>query len=184
MITKNHAKEGLSRAYLQAVASIARVKVEFSSSFDYGIDGTFKEVSITRTPDASGKLVPRHLDNGYGIDFQLKCSINWKLREDYVLWSISTKTYNDLTSRLGRSRSVVLILMCLPKLEEDWLQAEEEALRMEKCCYYFSLSGKAPVVANSTKQIQIPRANILTPENLVAQLEAERARLDGLFPPC
>lgn len=44
MLTEEHIKEGLSRAYVLAVAHRAGFNIS-KSEFDYGIDGTFKEHS-------------------------------------------------------------------------------------------------------------------------------------------
>ena len=65
MLTESHIKEGLSRAYILAVAHRAGFNCSLKREFDYGIDGTFYDVKVV------GK---RHVETGYNIDFQAKAS--------------------------------------------------------------------------------------------------------------
>ena len=62
MLTENHIKEGLSRAYILAVAHRAGFNCSLRE-FDYGIDGTFHDIKIVNG---------RHVESGYRIDFQAK----------------------------------------------------------------------------------------------------------------
>jgi Domain of unknown function (DUF4365) len=171
-ITKDHAQEGLSRAYVHAVAAAARVNLRMGQEFDYGFDGQFEGVVLRGT---------RHINNGYPLDFQLKCSWTWKADSSDIIWSIKTKTYNDLVTREPEAVGAILVLMCLPPDENEWLAISEDSILFRKCCYFTQLIGSPTSSEDSTKQIKIPRTSILNAENLTNALAAERTRRRGLF---
>ncbi|WP_018066488.1 DUF4365 domain-containing protein [Martelella mediterranea] len=171
-ITKDHAQEGLSRAYVHAVAAAARVNLRMGQEFDYGFDGQFEGVVQRGT---------RHVNDGYPLDFQLKCSWTWKADSSDIIWSIKTKTYNDLVTREPEAVGAILVLMCLPPNENDWFAISEESVLLRKCCYFTTLVGPPTSSENSTKQIKIPRTSILNADNLADALAAERTRRRGLF---
>ena len=160
MLTKDHAQELLSRAYVQAVAASARANLSLGSVFDYGFDGQFDSVVIRLGQDGDGDPVSRHVNAGFPIDFQLKCSWKWKADDNDVSWSIKTKTYNDLVTRPDQATPAISILMCLPEEESEWLALTEGSLLLHKCCYFAKLSGPAAATETSTKQIKIPRTNV------------------------
>jgi hypothetical protein len=68
MITEQHIEEGLSRACIQAVSAKAGYTIS-TPDFDYGVDGTFNEVSYINN---------RRCQSGRSIHFQLKASKLWK----------------------------------------------------------------------------------------------------------
>lgn len=106
MITEPHTQEGLSRAYVQAVAHSAGINLHMDLEFDYGFDGTFRPV-IKR-----GK---RRVESGFNLDFQLKCTRKWVVDGDHLKYGLETKTYNDLVTRDPDAPGAILIVMCLPK---------------------------------------------------------------------
>ena len=90
MITLEHMKEELSRAYLMAV--IAKSGMMFSKSeLDYGIDGSVKDVEIR---EEDGKK--RHVETGFSIDIQLKATVNTTIENGYISYKLDVKNYNDL----------------------------------------------------------------------------------------
>lgn len=182
MITRDHAQEGLSRAYIHAVSAAARVNAALNSEFDYGFDGFFNMV-IDRGIDTDRKHHERFINDGYPISFQLKCSWTWTETADHINWNIKTKTYNDLVYRNSSPGGVraVLILMCLPRNEIDWLAQDEDSLLLRRCCYYQFLTGPLVPNDNSTKLISIPRANVFSPASLLRELEDEKRRKMGMF---
>lgn len=168
MITEPHIQESLSRAYIHAVAGCAGVNCLIDArSFDYGIDGTFRPISIRGT---------RRVETGFPLDFQLKCTLNWSFEGDDVAYSIKTKTYNDLVTRDPDGVGVVLVLLCIPAEKEGWAEFTEESLTLRRCCYFNLLSGHPEENENSTKKILIPRTNVLDATSLQSLLNAERER--------
>lgn len=183
MITRDHAQEGLSRAYVQAVSAAARVNAQLGDEFDYGFDGTFYPV-IDRGFSKGGKHRERFINDGFPIQFQLKCSWKWKDLGEEIQWSIKTKTYNDLAFRNNQQGGVkaLLILMCLPNQHESlWLTQSDEHLTLQKCCYYDYINGPQIPNDGSTKTITIPKKNLFTAAALREVLENEKKLKMGLF---
>lgn len=170
MITQQHTQESLSRSYIHAIAGTAGVNLHVGREFDYGFDGTFRPVTVR------GK---RRIESGFPVDFQLKCTKNWKHEDTNVAYSIETKTYNDLVTRDPDGIGAVLILLCVPDDHLTWVEVSEDFIKMQHCCYYTVLSGAPVTDEESTKKILIARTNILTPDSLNDLLAAERTRKTG-----
>ncbi|MBB4274084.1 DUF4365 domain-containing protein [Rhizobium mongolense] len=100
MLTKNHAQEGLSRAYVQALSSAARVWFSMKVEFVYGFDGQFDLIARVEIDAASGKQ--NLIKAGYAIDFQLTCSKERKFVGEDVHRSMKSKAYNKLAGRRTR----------------------------------------------------------------------------------
>ena len=171
MITEQHIQEGLSRSYIQAVAGIAGVNILTYREFDYGFDGTFRKVSFRGS---------RRVENSFPLDFQLKCTMKWRVDGDSIVYDLESKTYNDLVSRHPNGTGAILILLCLPESSSDWVQVSEDYLKVQRCCYYDRLSGDPVENEKSSKRIWIPRKNILTGNAVRAVLDDERNRRTGV----
>lgn len=180
MLTRNHAQEGISRAYMQAVSSTARVWMSMHDEFDYGFDGQLDLIADVRE-DANGRR--QLVKAGYTIDFQLKCSQKWSEVGDEIVWSIKSSAYNKLAGRSPAAIPGVLILMCLPSDESEWAEFSEDSLVLRRCCYFTTINGPRLENEDSTKQIRFPRVNLLDSSSLLNMLEQNRTRLDSLFPP-
>jgi hypothetical protein len=171
MITIQHTQESLSRAYIHAIAGSAGVNCSIDRAFDYGIDGTFRPVVVRGN---------RRIENGFPLDYQLKCTVNWQYEGNDVAYNIKTKTYNDLVTRDPEGLGVVLLLLCVPSERTQWAEFNEDFLTLRRCCYHALLTGDPEENENSTKKILIPRANVLTADSLTQLLAEERARkLEG-----
>lgn len=182
MITVAHLQESLSVGYVTATAAAARININIKREHDYGVDGTFLAMAERfQGYDDNGKEEYRYVESGTKIDFQLKCTTKWEARGDKIAWSIKTQTYNDLVSRPSHMTPLMLVLMCRPPDYEDWLTSTEEQLVLRHCCYYAEIAGSPLPNENSTKLIEIPRQNVLTPTALLAQLSSVEERLAGLF---
>lgn len=171
----------MSRSHIHAVASAARVYMDFTGVFDYGIDGFFDLIREDLVNKADGEPGHDYSKAGYQIDFQLKSSFNWEVDGEEVVWSIKNKAYNKLANRGSNALPAILILLCLPKDDAHWAVFEEDALVMKRCCYYTTIEGPPIPNYESTKQLRIPRANVLNPASLRAMLEANRLRLQSQF---
>lgn len=171
MITEQHIQEGLSRSYIQAVAGIAGVNLLADREFDYGFDGTFRKVSFRGS---------RRVENSFPLDFQLKCTKNWQLDDEHIVYDLESKTYNDLVTRHPSGTGAIVILLCLPESSSDWVEVSEDYLKVQRCCYYTRLSGDPVENEKSSKRIKIPRTNILTGSAVRAVLDDERHRRTGV----
>jgi hypothetical protein len=170
MITTQHTQESLSLAYTHAVAGSAGVNLHVDRIFDYGVDGTFRPVILRDK---------RRVESGFPLDFQLKCTKNWSISDSNIVYKIETKTYNDLVTRTDDEIGIVLLLLCLPSLQSNWVSFCEDNFMLKNCCYYTKLSGRPVSNEKSTKQISIPRKNILDPKSLTTLLSYERSRKTG-----
>lgn len=170
MITEQHIQEGLSRSYIQAVAGVAGVNLAAQPEFDYGFDGTFRGVTIRGE---------RRVESGFPLDFQLKCTKNWRIDGDFIVYDLESKTYNDFVSREPEANGALLILMCLPSDRESWLDISEDYMKVQKCCYFFRIEGETVPNEKSTKRIRIPRTNVLTCQAVKKELKEERERRIG-----
>lgn len=170
MITVQHTKESLSRAFVHAVAGRAGVNCTGERAFDYGIDGTFRPVTVRGN---------RRIENSFPLDYQIKATINWTIEDTNIGYHLESKTYNDLVTRDLDGVGAVLILLCLPLEDENWVEFSEDYMTLRRCCYYTVLSGDPVGNEHSTRKILIPRTNIFTADSLRELLEAERQRKMG-----
>lgn len=182
MITIQHKQEQISKSFVIATAAAARVNLEITKEHDYGVDGTFMGVAArVQGIDGNGKEHFRLVESGIKVDFQLKCSKQWRFEGDNVVWSIPNKTFNDMVTRPNYAVSLFLVLMCLPEDLDQWVTTSEEHLVLRRCCYYVKLVGAPKQNEGSNSQIEIPRVNVLTPDAVIALLAQEEARMARQF---
>lgn len=160
MLTEEHIKEGLSRAYVLAVAHRAGFNIS-KSEFDYGIDGTFKEVVIRGNRRAPG---------GFSIDYQLKSTTNVEFAEGFIKYKLESKNYNDLVE-INTATPRILILFVLPKDDSQWLNINCESTILKNCAWWCSLKGKEPTKNKQKVTIEIPKEQLLTAETLCTLME-------------
>lgn len=169
MLTKQHTQECLSIAYVHALAGKAGVNVNIGETHDYGVDGMFRRIA---------ERAGRRVATGTAVDFQLKASTDWAVEGPDIVYDLEAKAYNDLVTR-QHGIGFILILLCLPATDEDWLIGTEEAMILRNCCYWYRPEGP-PVPNVRTKRIRIPRANLLTVNSIREILEDARNRELGL----
>lgn len=152
MITIQHRQEQLSRAYVHAVTAHAGLIFEPATT-DYGVDGSIR---VVQGRDG------RRLVCGHSLDVQLKATTDWTFENDEVVYDIEAKTYNDLVDRFNEPRGtpMVLILLCLPKNEVDWLSITSEHLVLRHCCYWCRVGGMRSN-NTATQRIRIPRSHMI-----------------------
>lgn len=159
MLTENHIKEGLSKAYVLAVAHRAGISCTLRDT-DYGIDGTFHEVK-TRGG--------RRVESGVALDFQAKASTRCSIEEARVLYDLEAKSHRDLVDEEARTPRI-LIVLALPDEPGDWLLISPDELVMKRCAFWTSLRGHEPTANEHSQRIQIPRTNLFNVEALQAMM--------------
>ncbi len=169
MITSQHMKEGMSRAYALAVGYKAGMNCAVGFEFDYKVDGSYREVEVLPNNKMS--------DSGWAIDFQLKATKNITVYEDYITYNLEVDTYNDLI-KSDRGIPRILIVMKLPEDNHEWLQVSEDNTILRDCAWYISLVGLKVSENSKTKTIKIPRNQLLTPSKLIELME--EAKKGGL----
>jgi len=163
MIPRQHKQEQLSKAYINAV--VAHAGHTFSEpQDDYGVDGSMHKIASS----ANG----RRYDSGIVIDVQLKATTDWTLQDDFVVYDVEAKTFNDLAIRFQEDRATEMILavLCLPQDENEWLSITNEQLILKKCCYWCKISDQS-TNNTSSKRIKIPKDNLFSPEAVIELLE-------------
>jgi len=127
-------------------------------SKDYGVDMEVRRIGIHKS---------KRIDCGAVLEFQLKASINWEIKDNYVIYDLEVDAYNKLVYRReNASIPCLLVLCCLPKEESNWLKVSENELVIRKCCYYHFIQGEE---SNNTcsQRIKIPCTQLLTPISMV-----------------
>ena len=158
-ITENHQKEALSIAYVEAVSARAGVNVGFGARHDYGIDGSFRPVSL---------VANQRLETGHHLNFQLKATTRWRIDRNDIVYPLEARAYNHLVGIAAERGAcpTLLLLLCLPDGSEEWLSHSSEQLVLRRCCYYLRLQG--PVSSNrESVTIKIPMVQYLSPERLL-----------------
>lgn len=124
---------------------------------NYGIDLEVRNI---------GKHRNKRIDLGAFLELQLKASINWIAEDKHVVFDLEVDAFNRLVFRRDNSSMpCALVVCCLPRDEEAWLNVTEEELTIRKCCYYHFIDG-AETKNTSSQRIRIPRNQLLTPESL------------------
>jgi len=157
----NDIESELSYAYLHAVASKAGLncRVENRHGDNYCIDAQidyFAPIPGTWRTDVTLRI-------------QLKATVNRGAETDaHISYTFKGIEQYDLLRKDSGGAHRILIVLFLPKDETEWLKINSEELLLKQAAYWVSLYG-APVSQNETSQtIYIPKANLLTPESLVA----------------
>lgn len=147
-------EESLSVSYVSAIVAKSGASFDIVSR-DFGVD-----VCVRNVENFNGQLI----DVGVAYDCQLKATINWDMDDESVVYDLEADTYNKLVYRHSRTTyPCILILLCLPKEECEWINITDEELKLRKCCYYYYLSGD-PTLNKKKIRIRIPKQNIFSPE--------------------
>ncbi len=157
-MTEAHIKETISRAYVAAIAASVGMTIA-ASSLDYGFDGTFKDVEY----DPHAK---QYSETGFGIDFQLKATVNAVPKNGVIKYSLEAKNYRALVkTHVGTPR--ILIVYSMPKDKDSWLSVGTDETTFRKCAWWCSLKGYPETANKERVTVDIPISQQLTPDALV-----------------
>jgi hypothetical protein len=138
-------KEAFSRAYVQAIASVAGFNCIWQHYDNDSVDIGFKY-------DGDQPFIT--------IEAQLKASSRSDIvHGDEIRYPLKIKNYNDLRGNTILPR--ILIVLILPDKneygkEQSWINQTAEQLTLYKCAYWINLKGQPDSVNNSTVTITIP----------------------------
>lgn len=155
-ITVPHQKELLSQAYVRAVVAKAGFNLS-KDEFDYGYDGTIKEVEVRNG---------RYRDTNLVVNYQLKSTCNIEIENDDVVYDLDKDNYNDLIE-VNTMNPQILILVALPSNPDEWLDISPERMIIKRCAWWCSLRGLKETNNSSKKRIRIPAKQLFTPEALI-----------------
>lgn len=158
MLPDAHIKSRLSISYVRAlVADAGYTFKEYDE--DFGMDGGICDVEYK--PDRRA-----YRETGFGLDFQLKATVNAIPKEGIFFYDLEVKNYLDLIEKnVGRER--ILILYILPRDRKRWINVQTDKTIVEKAAYWCSLKGKPEVSNKSKVRIRIPESNLLTAEVII-----------------
>nr|WP_308000292.1 DUF4365 domain-containing protein [uncultured Merdimonas sp.] len=168
-MTDGHIKEELSFAYTQAISAYAGMGCE-QRRRDYGIDGSINDIKYSNTRK-------RYAESGYSIDFQLKATVNAKIKNGIILYDLEIKNYKDLIeTEIGTPR--ILILYCLPREKDEWVDVLNDELKLRKCAYWCSLRGLPDVNNKKKVRIKFPEEQRFTSEELIRLMSLVKGGAD------
>lgn len=106
-------------------------------------------------------------NRGFKWDFQLKCTTEWAIEGEELVYDLEAKTYNGLAARAATAGATAafLIVLCLPQNTDEWMSLNEDQLILRKCGYWYRVSG-APSTNTTSLRIRIPRRQVLNPSAL------------------
>ena len=148
-MSPNFIQKQLSQAYVRAVVYNAGFSLSSPEEDYYGIDGTID--------DPTRRGVNR-------IDFQLKSTTNYEIRDGAIVYDLRVEDYN----RLIRDDDVprVLILYLMPDDRDEWLAQGPEQLCLRECAFWHSLMGEPRSPNVSHKRVFVPQGNVFSRDGL------------------
>jgi hypothetical protein len=166
LLTPEHQKEALARAYVAAVAGRTGMTSSFRD-FDYGIDVTLTEVAERARRLGSGT---RYVESGHKLDIQIKSTTLATVEDQAVVFDLEVDAYDDLReTKVGTPR--ILVLLVLPGSGAEQLKQTEQALCLRQCCYWLSLKGAKRVKNVRTVRVRISRENIFSEVSLKKMMD-------------
>lgn len=155
MLPEQKTKEEFSFAYVHAVAASKSFIVNYTridyDSIDVSIssNGLIEEDSSLYSPE---------------IKLQMKATASPTFKENHLHFKLPIKNYNELRAKVANPR--ILVVLCIPEDQEEWLSHTCEELVLRKCAYYMSLKGMAETDNEYTVTIHIPLKNVFSPDAL------------------
>jgi len=156
LLTLNTKKEHLSVAYIHALATKASCAME-----EVRVDIDSVDASIW----AHGKLAIDSVLSSPKLDIQLKATKNWTVTDGEIKFTLKIKNYNDLRAKCLVPR--ILVVMCLPPTEDEWINHDANNLILKKCAYWMSLLGYPDIPNGTSIDVKIPEANLFSHTTLI-----------------
>ena len=149
ILSPNHRKEALSRAYVSGVA--AGAGYTFGPP-DFDLDGVDVQVR------AGGKMRPM-------LDIQLKATTRLKpVGKDKLHYPLRRRNYDLLIEKTMVPR--VLVVLDLPQDEKQWISTSPEELVMRRSAYWACIKGLAKTTNKKTVTIEIRKQDRFDIEGL------------------
>ncbi|HLK29496.1 MAG TPA: DUF4365 domain-containing protein [Puia sp.] len=128
MLNENLRKSELSIAYAHAIA------IKCGYALDHiRIDDESVDVSIR----CSGKPLANSILSSPSVGIQLKSTSNWEFKNGKVHFDLKMKNYNDLKALNATPK--ILVVLCLPQSEDEWISFSPDDLTIRKLAYWLDL---------------------------------------------
>ncbi len=160
MMDLSQRKEQFSRSFIRAVAAVAGYSI-----YEPEVDDDSIDLGIAGRSFAGVPRPPR-------IEAQLKCTAGDVLREDSLAYPLKRKNYDDLR-KIAEDLVVprLLVVVCVPESESEWLRQTEEELALRRCGYWVSLSGQPETTNRTSVTVSLPRTNRFDVDSLRGLME-------------
>lgn len=149
-IPSTHVQESLSVAYVSAILAKAGYLFWPQPATEYGTDGIIQR--IRKLPNGSFR------GTGDSVMLQIKACINSEERDTEIVYDMKIDAYNKLAEWEG-DNPCILILCCLPRDAEQWLNHSEDMLVLKRCCYWKHIT-EPPSPNKGQQRITIPRQQV------------------------
>ena len=157
LLTYPDREEALSRVYAHAVSARAGY---VTAVYDRDLDG------IDLRIQAGGAMRP-------ALDLQLKATVNLgEARDGCFHFPLKRRNYDLL--RIETQTPRLLVVLDLPKDEEQWVTITEDELVMRRRAYWLNLKGFEETDNISSVTVRIPVGNLFDVENLHALMEQSK----------
>ncbi|WP_373262365.1 DUF4365 domain-containing protein [Hungatella hathewayi] len=161
-MTEEHKKECLGAAYTRAVVSSAGFNL-CVSEHDYGFDGKILDVEYDEE-------YGRYSESGFQIDFQLKSTVCYEIKDNLIIYDIEVKNYRDLI-KINPGNPRILILYLMPRDKKDWVVNDKDKMILRYGAWWYSLKGMPETDNNDRKRIKVPLDNFLSVDALVKMMK-------------
>lgn len=108
-------------------------------------------------------------DGSIFLDFQIKSTENWCVKEKQIKYRLKAKNYNHIVYRnIMGDVPIILILFCFSK-NRNWVNVNHRQINFYDSIYYHIIEDKEmlELQPDSSKVIYVPRNNLLTETKLV-----------------
>lgn len=157
LVNATNLEEAISRIYVSAIAAGAGYLIGKTELDMEGVD---------LTVHAAGPFRPR-------IDIQLKATINLGESVDGAFrFPLKVRNYDLLREEVLVPR--ILVVLDLPKNEQEWLTVSQEQLALRRCAYWHSLLGSPETSNKESVTIPIQYARRFDIDGLRALMEQAR----------
>lgn len=145
---ENRLKERFSLAIVRMITAIAGYQLTEPEEDIDSIDGSI-------TSDTGVRPI---------LNFQAKASSQNLIKNNHIHYPVPIKNYNDL--RVNAINPRILIVTLTPKNRPDRLSITQDSMVAKYCAYYYNLKNEPDVSNIDNKTVEIPLANIFTPQKL------------------
>lgn len=159
-MTEEQKKEQLSNRFIGILAANKGFVLD-KPDLDLGVDYQLKKTTSYTTP--LGKT--RYTYDSRYIDLQLKATTENSIinETNSIKYDLEAKSFNDLVERKTNGTApLVLILFVLPNDPNNWVEIDQDEIKLRKNAYWFTPeNGTLPTSNNSRIRIEIPKTNLL-----------------------
>ena len=157
LLTTADQKEALSIVYVKALAVRAGY---VTAQLDFDRDGIDMEIH------AGGQMRP-------AIGIQLKATTNLGNAENGCFtFPLKVRNYESLRSETQTPR--LLVVLDLPKDENQWMTVNVDELVLRRCVYWINLRGYGETTNQYSVTVKIPEENVLNVESLCTLMDQSR----------